>query len=100
MTKQFSTHLYAGRDLEVMSIAKNYSKWIVELLNPYIGKEVAEVGAGTGNLTQLLINKNEISRLTAFEPSINMYNYLTQCLSNNERVSLINSTFLRKLANT
>ena len=40
---------YLGRDLEAMSFAKNYHKWIIEEFKPYFGKNVAEVGAGSGN---------------------------------------------------
>jgi ubiquinone/menaquinone biosynthesis C-methylase UbiE len=93
MTEPVLDNVYIGTDLEAMSFAKNYGKWIIELFNAYIGEKVAEVGAGTGNLTQLLSEKKIISELTAFEPSSKMYNHLIQNLNNNKKASLINSTF-------
>jgi phospholipid N-methyltransferase len=93
MSKPISDKVYIGADLEAMSFAKNYSKWIIELFNPFIGKNVAEVGAGTGNLTQLLAEKDIVSEITAFEPSSKMYNYLIQNTNNNKKISSINSTF-------
>ena len=93
MTESFSDNVYIGRDLEAMSYAENYNKWIIELFSPYIGDKVAEIGAGTGNLTRLLLENDLISELTAFEPSSKMYNYLTQNIDSNKKVTLINSIF-------
>lgn len=82
---------YTGKDLEAMSFARNYNQWIVELCSPYIGKNIAEVGAGTGNLTELLSGINAISNITAFEPSVKMYDTLTRNLNGNNKVTTINS---------
>ena len=62
---------YFGKDLEVMSFARNYHKWILAEFLPYIGKSVAEVGAGVGSFSTLILETN-ISSLKAFEPSQNM----------------------------
>ncbi len=86
-----SNNEYIGKDLEAMSFAKNYNQWIVELCSPYLGKNIAEVGAGTGNLTELLSGYRNISNITAFEPSAKMYNTLTHNLSGNDKVTSINS---------
>ncbi len=65
---------YVGKDLEAMSFAVNYHKWILDEFRPYLGKRLVEVGAGTGNFTQLLAaEKPEI--LTSVEPS-GMFEYL------------------------
>jgi hypothetical protein len=40
---------YFGKDLEAMSFARNYHKWILSEFLPFLGSSVAEVGAGTGN---------------------------------------------------
>jgi SAM-dependent methyltransferase len=55
-----------------MDFAVNYHRWILELLQPFIGKHLVEVGAGAGALSTLLLNTGADS-LTALEPSINMY---------------------------
>ena len=59
---------YPGRDLEAMSFAVNYHKWILNEFRPYLGKSVVEVGAGTGSFSELLIEER-IERLTLIEPS-------------------------------
>ena len=50
---------YFGKDLEVMSFARNYHKWILAEFLPYIGKSVAEVGAGVGNFDPNPGNQHE-----------------------------------------
>jgi len=72
--------LYFGKDLEIMSFANNYHHWILEEFSPYLGDHVAEIGAGMGNFSLLLLEKG-IQRLVAFEPSENMYPYLEKRLS-------------------
>ena len=46
---------YFGKDLEAMSFAQNYHQWILEICSPYLGKVVAEIGAGTGNFSDFLL---------------------------------------------
>ncbi|MDQ4123528.1 MAG: class I SAM-dependent methyltransferase [Acidobacteriota bacterium] len=59
---------YVGKDLEVMSFAVNYHKWILDEFRPFLGKNIVEVGAGTGSFSELLLNENPAS-LTLVEPS-------------------------------
>ncbi len=60
--------VYVGKDLEAMSFAENYHRWIIEEFRPYLGKRLVEVGAGTGLFTRLLL-KEQPASLTAVEPS-------------------------------
>jgi 16S rRNA A1518/A1519 N6-dimethyltransferase RsmA/KsgA/DIM1 with predicted DNA glycosylase/AP lyase activity len=62
---------YFGRDLEAMSFAVNYHRWIIREFKPYLGRRAAEVGAGAGNFTALLLE--HLDAVTAFEPSANMF---------------------------
>jgi SAM-dependent methyltransferase len=82
---------YFGRDLEAMSFAKNYHDWIVDEFSPYLGKNVAEVGAGTGSFSELLVDR--VDRLIAFEPSENMYPELARKFAGNSRVETVNNFF-------
>ena len=59
---------YFGKDLEAMSFALNYHRWIADEFAPYIGPCVAEVGAGTGNFTEFVLRRGA-KKLVAFEPS-------------------------------
>ena len=45
---------YAGRDLESMSFARNYHRWILDTFAPYLGTRLVEVGAGSGSFSRLI----------------------------------------------
>ena len=59
---------YVGKDLEAMDLALNYHEWIFELMKPFLGRRVVEVGAGTGGFSELLL-KHETDELSLVEPS-------------------------------
>ena len=44
-------------DLEVMAGANNYRNWMYKRMEPYIGQRILEVGAGIGNFTELLLDR-------------------------------------------
>ncbi len=83
---------YPGKELEAMSFAVNYHRWIIDEFEPYLGETVAEVGAGIGSVSQLLLRKR-IKRLFAFEPSQNMYPVLERNLGRDERCRPIHGFF-------
>ncbi|MCB0095663.1 MAG: methyltransferase domain-containing protein [Caldilineaceae bacterium] len=83
---------YVGNDLEAMSFATNYHRWIFEHFTSYLGQNVAEVGAGTGNFSQLLLTST-IHHLTAFEPSNDMFPLLHQKLRHLPRATTVNEYF-------
>lgn len=83
---------YPGRELEAMSFAVNYHQWIVGELAPYLGRRVAEVGAGIGSVSALLL-KQPIERLEAFEPSANMFPQLAARLAGEARARAVNAFF-------
>lgn len=68
-------HGYAGKDLEAMSFAVNYHRWLLSLFAPYLGTRVVEVGAGTGSVSELLLELHPES-LSLVEPSTAMYEQL------------------------
>jgi len=74
MGKEF---FYAGRDLEAMSFAANYHRWILSAFAPYLGTRMVEVGAGTGLFSELLLTRPAES-LALVEPSDAMYRVLRQ----------------------
>lgn len=77
---------YEGRDLEAMSFAQNYHAWIASVFRPYLGKRVAEVGAGRGNFSSLLLS-GDIEELLCVEPSEEMYPLLVEHTANDAKVS-------------
>lgn len=82
---------YFGRDLEAMAFAVNYHRWILREFDPCLGRAVAEVGAGAGSFTTLLLER--VSELTAFEPSDNMFPRLTETVGERPGVTLVNDFF-------
>lgn len=83
---------YSGRELEAMSFAYNYQKWIIDEFEPYFGRNVVEVGAGVGNFSSMLLKTN-LHHLYAFEPASNLYLSLCKRMKGQSRVSLINEYF-------
>lgn len=65
---------YIGKDLEAMSFAVNYHRWILREFRPFLGKHIVEVGAGTGSFSELLL-EHEPHSISLVEPS-QMYEYL------------------------
>lgn len=83
---------YFGKDLEAMSFARNYHKWILADIRPFLGKSVAEVGAGVGSFSRLLLDCG-IEALSAYEPSQNMYPVLRDSLRQEPRAKTFNGFF-------
>ena len=86
------TPQYFGKDLEAMSFAINYHKWIMTEVHSYLGSSAAEVGAGVGNFSKLILD-SDIKCLTAFEPSQNMFPLLKKTLDQDKRAKAINGFF-------
>ena len=59
---------YIGKDLEAMSLAVNYYKWVLDEFRPFFGKRFVEVGAGTGSFSKLLLQEKP-ENLNFVEPS-------------------------------
>lgn len=83
---------YPGKELEAMSFAANYHRWIVDEFKPFLGKAVVEVGAGRGDLSSLLL-RSGVEKLYAYEPSINLFSVLQAKLGKEPRAILFNDFF-------
>jgi SAM-dependent methyltransferase len=86
---------YAGRDLEAMSFARNYHRWILDLFAPHLGTRLVEVGAGTGSFSELLRERRPAS-LTLVEPSPGMHRRLVERVGRDgaaPRPRIYNDTF-------
>jgi SAM-dependent methyltransferase len=70
---------YVGKDLEAMSFASNYHKWILDEFRPFLGENIVEVGAGTGSFSELLLEEKP-EKLNLVEPS-EMFKYLKENVS-------------------
>ncbi len=45
------------KTLQSMQKLRKYNDWIFEKIHPFLGKRILEVGAGIGNITQYLLNR-------------------------------------------
>src|SRR5215471_625917 len=70
---------YRGKDLDAMSFATNYRRWIMDVLTPFVGRHIVEVGAGAGDFSELLLATAPES-MTVLEPSFNLYTRLADHL--------------------
>ncbi len=80
--------VYVGKDLEAMSFAVNYHKWILEEFRPFLGKKLVEVGAGTGSFSEMLLQEKP-ENLALIEPS-EMIKFLEQNISQIETETVVN----------
>ncbi len=80
--------VYVGKDLEAMSFAVNYHKWILEEFRPFLGKKLVEVGAGTGSFSEMLIKENP-KNLALVEPS-EMFRFLEENIAQIETSVSVN----------
>ena len=86
--------VYIGKDLEAMSFAVNYHRWILGEFRPFLGRRLLEVGAGTGAFSELLLRENPES-LILVEPS-EMFDALQKNISPSEtgtKITFYQTTF-------
>src|SRR5437016_12761014 len=57
-------------DLEIMSNANNYRNWMYRQIAPFIGQRVLEIGAGIGNFTELLLDRDLVVATDKYGPCV------------------------------
>lgn len=72
--------------LERLGTADNYTEWIFSHIEPHLGKEVLEVGAGHGTFTELLSAR--ATRVVATDVSDRCADMLRARFAGNERVTV------------
>lgn len=75
-----------------MASATHYRRWIVDEFDPYLGKRIAEVGAGIGSITRILLER-PVDHLVAFEPSSNMFPHLARAVDGHASARAVNELF-------
>jgi SAM-dependent methyltransferase len=71
-------------DLETMAAATNYRNWMYRRLVPHIGQRILEIGAGIGNFTSLLLDRELVVATDNYPPCIE---YLNSRFGNQLRAS-------------
>lgn len=91
--------IYNLSDLDAMSYAVNYHRNIIKAFKPFLGKRILEVGAGSGNLAEVLINDyDSLLEIVLLEPDLKTFTLLTNKFKSNSKVKVINS-FSKDLRN-
>lgn len=84
---------YPGEDLNVLSASKNYYRWIVDIMEPFVSGHTVEYGAGIGTMSQRL--RPHVERLTLVEPAPHLAERLTATFRGDDRVEVLNNTLER-----
>ena len=58
------------RDLEIMAATVNYRKWIYDNIQGSLGRRVIELGAGIGNFTELLTDRDIVAAVDKSEAAV------------------------------
>jgi SAM-dependent methyltransferase len=88
---------YTGRELEAMSEASNYHRWILGIFAPHLGRHLVEVGAGLGSFSDLILSQHDCETLALVEPSGEMYQQLdahVRKMPKSPRVDTYHANFL------
>lgn len=59
-------------DLEIMAGAVNYRNWMLRRFRPYLGQRILEVGAGIGNFTELLLDREFVLPTDVYSPCLDV----------------------------
>ena len=71
---------YLGNELDVFAAATNWKQYWRSHIVPFVGGDVAEVGAGVGSNTELLCNSDRVRQWTCLEPDPRLANRLREAL--------------------
>ena len=74
-----------SHSLAILSTVYRYNHWIFDSIRDYLGRNVAEIGSGVGNISQFLLNAE---KLVCIEPFALYQAYLTQRFSRHLNVSV------------
>jgi SAM-dependent methyltransferase len=80
---------YSGTELDALSAAPNYYRFITHCFAPYVGTRAVEVGAGIGTFAEHLLRETSVRELVLVEPADNNFPQLSQRLGGREGVRMV-----------
>lgn len=81
-------------DLDVMTAAKNYNRWLFDQVRPSIEQgRTLEIGAGIGNLSALIVDHVKGSEVVLLEPNEVCLKALGERFGDNDQVSILPGMF-------
>lgn len=75
-----------SHSLSILSTVYHYNHWVYDAIRLHVGRRIAEVGAGVGNITQFLLNADQI---VCIEPHPPYCDYLRRRFSQHRNVSIV-----------
>ena len=86
---------YDGFELEHFDSAKNFRKYQLDLIKPYLKGSFLEVGAGSGGLTSLY--KKFLKKITLIEPDKKLFKILKLKFKKDEKKIFIKNCLLKNI---
>jgi SAM-dependent methyltransferase len=83
-----ATFSYSGTELDAVAEAVNYYDWIMDCFAPHVGERSIEAGAGTGTVSNLILNRARPKHLKLVEPATNNVPVLRARFAGDPRVSI------------
>lgn len=80
---------YSGTELDALSAAPNYYRFIMRRFAPYVGSRVVEVGAGIGTFAEHLLRETSPRELVLVEPADNNFPQLSERLGGRAGVRMV-----------
>jgi predicted TPR repeat methyltransferase len=81
---------FLARELEIIAEMPRYYDWITDMIRPYVGGRVVEIGAGLGSMSERLLPLSD--DLSLVEPSAYFASVLEQRFGGRTDVSLHNTS--------
>lgn len=82
------------QSLEVLKSAQNYNRWIFDNIRPYIGRNVLEIGCGTGNLAQYIAGPGR--RITGIDTEKNFVKQASARFKGRNDIRIMRCDFLKE----
>lgn len=73
-------------------IVDRYRVWQLDLVRPYLGRRILEIGAGTGQLAQFLMRTHAYDKYVAIEPSPHFFASLREVATNTQNFEVLQAT--------
>jgi SAM-dependent methyltransferase len=79
--------------IAILESTKNYNSWIYDSIKEFIGRDILEVGCGTGNITDYFIGKGR--KITGIEMEKTFFRYASDKYRGNRNIKIVCGDFLK-----
>lgn len=83
-----SDFAYSGTELDAVAEAHNYYRWISDRFAPFLGRRIAEAGAGIGTVSELLLRRAAPEAMLLIEPDRGNVELLGRRFAKDPRVGI------------